>query len=321
MAEVLIERCVPSDRAGEIISLFHRVGHPEFTTVFDRVYRVREQRGLRSWIGLLPRQAVLHICMSPWLFSEGDRVIAGGILGDLMADPTQRDFWGPVALVRRMVGDVRASQYPDFLLTSYIHAAEAIFRAAGFTAFPHLIRYVLPLVWPYPALRGLQHGERRPRLTAVPFGEYLGDPAFQRLRSPGCFRPVADTEYFGTRMPRVEYPAGHWLIAGTSDAPDALVLTSPRSTRELVIADVLWRDEAPALAGLLSSVARWAARREYGSVSLTTLEGSRLAIAAQRAGFLLRPDPYPLMLLTTNPAAVIPPPAEWWLTPFALNTW
>jgi hypothetical protein len=56
-------------------------------------------------------------------------------------------------------------------------------------------------------------------------------------------------------------------------------------------------------------------------VSLTTTTGSRVAAAAARAGFIERPDPYPLMILTVNPDAVIPPADRWWLTPFALNTW
>jgi len=316
-----IEQCRPSDHAADIIALFDRVGHPEFPAVFDRIYRAREFTGLRSWIARRDQDVVHHISVSPHAFSGGDRSLVGGLLGDLMADPRERNFWGPVRLVRRMVSDVRANESPDFLLTSHVPAAEIVFRAAGFTHFADLKRHVLPLFLPYVALRHLQHGEPRCQVSAVPFGQEPAETVIRDLRSPGCFRPAAERSYFATRMPRNYYPAGSWLVAGSLEAPDAAVLTSPKSPRELDIADVLWRDDAPSLAALLSSTARWAVRHGYRRLTLTTLEGSRLADAAGRAGFIPRPDPYPLMLLKTNPSAVLPEPREWSLTPFALTTW
>ncbi len=320
MAAVVIERCVPSHRAAEIVSLFQRVGEPGFHTVFDRIYRRRERSGLRSWITLSEGQAVVHIAVSPLRFSDGCRSLVGGVLGDLMADPAQRDFWRPVGLVRRMVSDVRASRHPDFLLTSYVPAAEAVFRAAGFQPFGTLMRYVLPLIGPYLLLRGLQHGEGRPVLSVTPFRE-AGDPIAGSPGTAGCFRPVPDHDFYATRMPRIQYPAGWWLTAGSPDAPDAQVLVSARTPEELVVADVVWREEFAALAGLLSSVGRWAADQGHRRLTLTTMEGSALADAGHRAGFLRRPDPLPLLLLSTNPSAEVPPPSQWSLTPFALSTW
>jgi hypothetical protein len=316
-----IESCRPSDRAAGIIGLFDRVGHPEFPAVFDRIYRGREGAGLRSWIANRDQAVVQHISVTPHPFSDGHRSLAGGLLGDLMADPRERNFWGPVKLVRRMVSDVRAGRATDFLITSYVPAAEVVFRAAGFTHFGDLKRHVLPLFLPYVSLRQLQHGEPRQDVTAVPFGEFPVETFSRHLRSPGTFRPRADENYFATRMPRNQYPAGPWLVAGSLDAPQAAVLTSPRSPRELDVADVFWRDDSPALAALLSATARWAIRHGCSRLTLTALEGSRLAAAAERAGFIPRPDPYPLMLLTTNASVEVPEPAAWSLTPFALTTW
>jgi hypothetical protein len=122
-------------------------------------------------------------------------------------------------------------------------------------------------------------------------------------------------------MPRIQYPAGHWLIAGRPEDPEALVLTSPRSTEELVVADVLWRDESVPLAGVFSSVGRWAAGQGYRRLTLATLENSTLARAAHRAGFLCRQDPLPLLLVSADPSIEIPPSHQWTLTPFALSTW
>jgi hypothetical protein len=318
MAEVVIERCVPSHRSGEIVDFFRRVGQPGFPAVFDRIYRQRELAGLRSWIAVRAGQVVVHISVSPILFSNAGSPVMGGVLGDLMADPGQRNFWGPVTLVRKMVEDVRGSQWPAFLLTSFVPAAEIVFRAAGFRPFSSLMRYVLPLLGPYLMLRRLQHGDGCPALCAVPFCEAI-EP---HLCGPvSCFRPVPHRDFYSTRMPRIQYPAGHWLIAGRPEDPEALVLTSPRSTEELVVADVLWRDESVSLAGVFSSVGRWAAGQGYRRLTLATLENSALARAAHRAGFLCRQDPLPLLLLLADPSIEIPPSHQWTLTPFALSTW
>ncbi len=317
----VIERCRPSDRAAAIVDLFNRAGHPEFAAPFNQIYLRREAAGLRSWVALRGSSAVGHISVTPHSFSNGERPVTAGLLGDLMTDPCERNVWGPVTMVRRMVSDIRAAGTPDFLLTSYVPVAEIVFRAAGLTPFGNLKRHVLPLFPPYVTLRSLQHGEPRCRVSAVPFGEYPVETVLRDLRSPGCFRPVADASYFATRMPRNQYPAGDWLVAGSLTSPDAVVLTSPRSRRELDVADVFWRDESPALAALLSSTARWAAKHGYRRLTLTALEGSRLSAAAERAGFIPRPDPYPLMLLRTNASAELPERHAWSLTPFALTTW
>lgn len=242
-------------------------------------------------------------------------------MGDLMADEAHRQFWGPIKLVRRMVADVRAAGALDFLLTSFLPAAEGVFRAAGFQRFAPLQRHVMPTMWPYPVLRRLQHGERRPRLRAMPFDDARVDALIARLPSPDAFRPVVSHEYYATRMPRQEYPAGTWLVAGVPEAPDAMVLVSPAMPRGLTIADVLWRDATTPLAGVLSAVGGWAARNGYRRLYLTTLAGSRLAIEARRAGLLPRPDVSHVMLLPLRGKDEIPPPARWALTPFALTGW
>jgi hypothetical protein len=321
MADLVIERCLPSERAGEIQALFCRAGHPEFATVYERVYRVRERLGLRSWLGRLEDRVVLHISVSLESFTDGTRTLSCGLLADLMADESHRDFWGPIKLARRMVGDLRKDRTADFLLTSYLPVAEGVFRAAGFKPFNTMRRYILPLVWPYPLLRRLQHGESRPQLTALPFedgrvGEFLAG-----LNSPGCFRPVTSEAYFTTRMPRLEYPAGTWLLLGERESPDAVVLVSPKAPGEVIIADVLWRDATPRLTGAFSAVARWASREKHRRLTLIAVEGSPVAVAAQRAGFLERPGAYPVMMLPIGPADAIPAPQQWSLTPFALTAW
>lgn len=320
MADLVLEQCLPSARIRQIQALFDRVGQPEFARVYERAYRVREPDGLRSWIGIAGDLVALHISVSPQPFADESRRLTAGLLGDLMADETQRDFWGPVRLVRQMVGDVRRSGRIDFLLTTYLPAAETVFKAAGFKPFAFMRRHVTPLALPYLLARKLQRGLRGHAVEAVPFDDARADSLFPALTSPGPFRPVVTADYYRTRMPRQDYPAGSWLLIGQPDAPTAMVLVSPVSARELAIADIIWRSADPPLADILYTTARWAGRQSFARLSLGTLERSTLAAAARRSGFLARPDGLGLLMLSISPQA--PPPVEQWnLTPFAGTAW
>jgi hypothetical protein len=321
MAALALVQSIPSACAAEIQALFERAGQPEFSATFERSYRVRERSGLRSWIGVEDARVVLHISISPERFSCGPRGLMGGLPGDLMADSTHRQFWHPLKLVRGMVADVKREGKLDFLLTSFVPAAEAVFRAAGFQRFAPLQRHAIPLVWPYPLARRLLHGEGRAPLTALPFADSRAISALSGLGSPDAMRPVPGAEYYTTRMPRQEYPAGIWLLSGDPAAPDAMVLVSPTPGHDLTIADVVWRTPGVRLAGVLSGVAAWAARKGHRKAYLTTIPGTRLARDAQRAGFLARPSEAAVMLLPLRDPAALPPAEQWALTPFALTGW
>ena len=51
MADLVIDRCLPSEHEAQIRNLFHRGGRPEFDVVYEQAYKAREPHGLRSWIG------------------------------------------------------------------------------------------------------------------------------------------------------------------------------------------------------------------------------------------------------------------------------
>jgi hypothetical protein len=320
MADLVIERCLPSDRAASIHELFARAGQPEFAGIFQQVYRPRERHGLRSWVASDADRVLLHISLALQPFSDGTRTVSVGLLGDLMADASHRDFWGPIKVVRRMVADVKQERTADVLLTSYLPAATAVFKAGGLTPVAAMHRYVMPLVWPYPLVRRWLHGEGLPALTAVPFAEARMADFLADMTSPGSFRPVATPEFFETRMPRKSYPSGTWLLMGAVHAPDVAVLVSP-TEGELVVADVVWRHGSPPLAGALSATARWASGQGHRRLSLTVMQSTPLATAAKRAGFLIRPGAYPLMMRSLAARDDAVPVEEWTFTPFVLTSW
>src|SRR5687768_9332403 len=107
MADLQIERCLPSSRAEGIHALFERSGKTDFARVFERAYRPRESDGLRSWIGTSGGAVVLHISVSPQRFENGAQIFTGGLMGDLMSDEAHRDFWSPIKLARRVVADIK----------------------------------------------------------------------------------------------------------------------------------------------------------------------------------------------------------------------
>ncbi len=321
MGDLVIEQCLPSQRSTELLDLFGRAGRPEFSSVYETVYRPRESAGLKSWVGTSDAKAVLHISVTPLRFFDGNQALTGGMLADLMADESHRDFWNPIKLVRKMVADVRQQRMADFLFTTTVAAAKGVFRAAGFEQFALIRRYVMPLRWPYPLLRRLQHGQRRPTLTALAFDDSRVPAILQRFRLGGFFRPVPDADYYGTRMPRWSYPAGTWLIEGEPEAPQTLVLVSPTTKSELSVADILARDDSPRLAGVMSAVAKWGASRGFRQMSLSTIEGSRVADLAVRTGFIGRDQAYGFYVLPLNKSAELPPSARWLFTPFVLSAW
>lgn len=321
MTDLTIERFRPSERSAEILDLFSRANQPDFARVFERAYLPREQEGLRSWVALSGGQAVLHISVTPQTLTDGERTVRLGLLADLMADETQRNFWGPLKLARRMVADVRADGKTDLLLTTYVPAAESVFKAAGFRPFVAMRRFVMPVFWAYRLLRRLGHRQRVPPVTALPWGREEPYGFLAELPSPGALRPAANRIHFATRMPRLGYPEGQWLLFGDPRQPEALALVSPKPMGELLIADLLWRSGDAPLSGYLAAIAGWAARHGHRRVSLTTIPGSRLAAAGIAAGFLLRPVEYGLLALPIRPLDQIAAPDEWSITPFALTSW
>lgn len=316
MSEVVVEACDPRDRERQIRDLFARNGKSFFDTVFERAYRARADRGLRSWIALSDDRAVMHISVTPMPFVGCGRRMTAGILGDLMVDESHRDFWAPVRLLRRMVSDVKREGRIDFLITTTVADAEAVFKAGGFKPFASLRRYVLPLVLPYLTFTRIRSRARRNRVRA-------GDGTVPRLdEGLEVWRPYADREFYDTRIPRAEFSDANWLAlnGGSATATAALLSRNQDLPLEMSFADLFWTGNRSEFPEIVHASARWARQQGMKKLSLTTLAESAVARRLEQAGFMGRDTRSKLLIHGIGPDPV-PPVEEWFLPSFGLSGW
>ena len=148
MTDLVVECCDPRTREREIKDLFARNERTGFDAAFDRAYRQRADKGLRSWIGLVDGEAVMHISVSPMAFKGAGVELTAGVLGDLLVSEGHRDFWAPVRLLRTLIADLKRAGNIDFLFTTTVADAEPVFKAGGFKPYGSLRRFVMPTFSP-----------------------------------------------------------------------------------------------------------------------------------------------------------------------------
>ena len=318
MSQLVVEGCDPRERAGQILDLFARNGQSRFAAAFDRAYRPRAERGLRSWVGLLDNDAVMHVSVSPIPFRDGGRTLTAGIMGDLLVAGDQRDFWAPLRLLRTVVADLKRSGGVDFLITTTTPDAESVFRGAGFKTYGQLRRFVLPLHAPYLALARVRARARRLVPTETTEPTHLGESS---LRSSGLWRPIATSDYYGTRFGREEFMDGTWIAAGPKgEEPIGHVLLCRHAAEpaEIELADAFWSEPQSRLSEIALTGARWARRRGLRKLVTTALAESRACGELLRAGFLARAVRSQLLV---QPLREAPPVEDVFLSGLPLSSW
>jgi hypothetical protein len=323
MTEVAVQMCDPRDRESEIKDLFARNGQPEFAAVFERAYRQRAEHGLRSWVGTVDGQAVMHIAVSPLRFAGCGLSLQAGVLGDLMVDETQRDFWAPVRLLRRMVADLKKMGEIDFLLSTSIYQAESVFKAGGFKPLGIMRRYILPAYLPYLAfsrVRGrvkrrafrtgnLQEWESRKLSSATAHGPYL--------------RPETHTRFYNTRIPRVEFADANWISVGAKQNQTegwALVSRNNQLPSELGVADLFWEQGQLDMAEVLHGAARWTRKQGFKKLTFSLLGESEAAQRLEKIGFVARDRAAAVIVQPINKIE-LPPAEKWFLPGFTMSSW
>lgn len=308
------------ERADDIKALFRRNGRSDVVTMFDDSY---PNAGGRSWIAVNAHDnVVMHVALFPCEIGDGRRVWRGGLLGDLMADPQHRDFFGPVRLVRQLVSDARR-QGIELLYSDPIKLSASVLKAAGFGPLGALRRYVMPASWPfrwYAALRGA-------RALRVVSTRGVDDvevhSAIQRLQARGPVRvlrtPVASVSRAGGAASE-----NRWLWLESSripGEPSALLLVrSTGRNGRLIVMDFRWDDAVRPIADALLTTARWASHTCHRWLDLHILEASFTATLAQRIGFLARADAQPIVIRHLA-GAPVPPAPEWFLDRLDGSAW
>jgi hypothetical protein len=259
----------------------------------------------------------MHVSVSPVRFRRGDRTVLAGVMGDLMVETAQRDFWAPVRLLRTVVADLKREGRFDFLITTTTSDAEAVFKAAGYREYGSLRRFVLPLVPGYLLFAALRGGVARAAVTGTSPVSPPADAA--RMDSHGMWRPEPTDEYYRTRLERGEFREGTWLTIGDRGGRTAgsVLLSTQEDPREMGFADAFWEAE-PGLAAVSLAAGRWARRQGLKKVTASVLAESRAARELEKAGFVPRAV---RSVMLVHKLRDVPPPEDLLLTGLSLSSW
>jgi hypothetical protein len=322
MSEVVVQMCDPRDRESEIKDLFARNGQVGFDAVFDRVYRKRAEYGLRSWVGTMDGKAMMHVAVSPLRFVGAGLSLQAGLLGDLMVDQSQRDFWAPVRLLRRMVADVKRAGETDFLISTTVHEAESVFKAGGFKPLGKMRRYILPAYWPYLAYTRLRGRLRVARPVPGNFEGYRSTEMSSGTAAASWLRPETNADFYDTRIPRAEFSDANWIGVEQKNMGTAgwALLSKNTILNEFGVADVFWNEPALGVRDVLHAAARWTRKQGHNKLTFSMLDVSEPARELERAGFLAR-DHAAAVVFQPISKIELPSPGKWFLPSFTMSSW
>jgi len=326
----------PLECSEEIKALFLAHERPEFPAFFDRTYGDAVRDGARSLVGRDETgRLCAHIAHFPRPFRLGDRVVRASLLANLMVAKEHRTLWPALKLVRHLVSDCKRSGSIDFLYGDPNDAALSILRAVGFRPAGALRRFVAPVsdrrvivnlgIGLYQLLRGFRGPSmglevRVHRATDLPTGPNVVDPA-----EPGSLSPAPRPAVYRHRLPGYPDAGDRWYAFHRRNASDPLaaILVRAPDRRGLALVGALQGMSpsllTPVLLGLMRTL------RQAGTgierLELSVMGESRVAAAAQRAGFVPREERIPViaMPLTGIGTEALESGAEWRLLPVDLD--
>jgi hypothetical protein len=305
---VEITRTDPLDHAADIKHLFLTHERPEFPDFFDRAYPSAVRSGARSWIGVdTDQRLVLHIGQFPRRFTFREQTVVAGLLVNLMAAKSHRTFLPAVRLLRRMTEESRAAAELDFLYGDPSAAAQAVFKAAGYSTLGMLDRFVLPLGgdrwYSDTAVRLYRMVVRlvawTGRLGAVRHEASGFDAdAFEHPEGNApCLRPFRPHALYHQRLAGYPSRTDYWFTFRADARSDhaiaaAFVRGSPDRTAKLL---TIARPPDLSLTALVPALATALRRLGYSRLWILTLTGTHLAHELSCAGFVPRHENTPLI--------------------------
>jgi hypothetical protein len=319
----------PLDHAAELKELFLAHDRPGFPAFFDRAYPSAVRSGGKSWIGVDGEgRLVTHIARFLRRFMLGERIVAGGVLLNLMAAKSHRTVVPALTLMRQMTADSKGERDVDFLYATPNPAGSALLKAAGFSTIGELQRFVFPLAgerWYMSAAARVYHMMMRIRggntnARAVQHAAQHFDPdAFERPAGAApALRPFRPSELYRQCLAGYPSSADHWFTfhrGAPTTQPSAAVLVRGGADRVATLFS-LCREPSLPLSAIVPALVGALRRAGYRRLSVSTVARTRFAEELTRAGFVPRPD-RELMLayaLTDLGADVLRSIATWEIT-------
>lgn len=338
-AELVFARVNPLEHADEIKQLFLAHERPEFPAFFDRTYADAVADGATSWTGRdTAGRLCAHIAQFPRPFQLGQRVFQGGLLANLMVAKEHRTLWPALKLVRRMVGDCKASGALDFLYGDPNEAALAILKAVGFRPAGGgggaVRRFVLPLADPRMgvdlALRAYHFFTRfwgtGPALVATPrrAAEIPAGPDIPEAGDISALCPVPRPAVYRHRLPGYPGPDDWWHTIeprGGRAAPVGAALVRGPDSQGMGVVCALRRDSRTPLTSVLVTLAHALRTRGIRRLEISVMDRSAAAAAVRQAGFVAREERIPLVAMPLTPpgTACVAAGVEWRVLPIDLD--
>jgi hypothetical protein len=320
-------QCDSTTRADEIKDLFVRNDRPGFPHFFERVYRTLAAEGGMSWIATDEEgKVVMHVALFPRSFQGDGTAFRVGLLGDLIADVQYRDFWSPLKLFRRAIGDIRRDGRFDFLYTDPSPNSVAIVKAVGFSPLGELRRYVAPVNPLYLTFCGVRARAKRSRSKCHGKLDATGAATVDGMGGATDLRARRSAEFYRAREGGDLAPHAQYVLVqargGGDTQPSAVGMLAVRDGADTAaLVDLQWDESRLAVKDALHAVARAARSQGFRKLSCATLDGSHFAESLASYGFIGREAIQPIFVLPLRASSALPRAPEWMLTSLDGSAW
>jgi hypothetical protein len=325
-------RVNPLEHEEELKRFMVANGYVTFPDFFDRGYPSAVRDGAATWVALDDERKVrLSITCFPHTMALGERRLLVGMLGNLMADEGVRTFFPAVALVRRLLADVRAEGRLDLVCTDGTAQAAAIFKGAGMRVAGHLERFVFPVrerrLHVDAAIRAYQvwrriRGPRLAPIAAHVAAEFDAAPFDAPIGISHRLRPHHSFDVCRRRLPGYPGTNDHWFTfpCGERYGSTTALVRWPDEDG-LAVLHAIRRPSGAVLTPIVNALVRALRKRGAQRLQVCTLRESVFARELIEAGFIPRGDPMPILVHPLSLAGenAVRAVADWEITSFDME--
>jgi hypothetical protein len=330
-----IRRANPLQHAESLKTLMLSHEHKDFEAFFDRGYADVVDTGGASWMAFdAAGQAQMNVTLFRHDFVMGERTLAAGMLGNMMAAKAYRTFFPMISLIKQLLREVHAEGKLDFLYTDPNPGASAIVKATKLSHVGDTDRYVIPLgdenFFKHIAARAYSMSVRlRVRGALATIEEHSSDAfdaesfLFPPVGSPRV-RPVHTIAQYKRRLANFPGPAYRWFtfkVDRQSATPDAAILVHGPAGTGMATIYAMRRKPGTPIGPLIPPLARVLRQRGARRLQIEVVRDSELALELEAVGFRPRNDfvpvyTYPITAAGTEAVSAI---KQWEITGFDME--